>query len=273
MVKIGIVIDDFHFKHKVTKFLEYLNTKAEISYYLEESTLLKKSISDKLDENIFFVKGRGALMIELVKNIEKNTDIPIINSSKGIWLSIHRFLHSIELRKAGVIVPDFSLNPMDSEPPFEDFIIKNIVDQKNYAFIPTIERRDGKIQVADKRALTEAVEKKEEYHYYYYQKFIKSKWEYKIYGVGETLYFYKQLPVLINPIKMESRCKIEEIPELREAAYKAMKAIDLKLTSMDFLKSKDGIYYLTDINCTPNFNYIKDGHKIVADFLIKAAKT
>ncbi|KKM61748.1 hypothetical protein LCGC14_1528650, partial [marine sediment metagenome] len=31
-------------------------------------------------------------------------------------------------------------------------------------------------------------------------------------------------------------------------------------------------FYLTDINCTPNFNYIKNGAKIVVDFLLKQAK-
>lgn len=273
MVKIGIIIDDFHLKEKVTEFLKYLNTKAEISYYVEESALLKKSITNDLDEDIFFVKGRGDLMIDLAKHVEYNTDIPVINSSKGIWLSIHRFLYSVELRKAGVTVPDFSLNPMNDPPPFSDYIIKNIADQKNYAFLPSIEKIDGKIHVADKRALTEAVEKKEEYQYYFYQKFIKSKWEYKIYGVGEDIYFYKQLPVLVNPDKMESRQVIEEIPELCETAHKAMETMGLKITSIDFLKSKEGIYYLTDINCTPNFNYMKDGHKIVGDFLLREAKT
>ena len=37
-----------------------------------------------------------------------------------------------------------------------------------------------------------------------------------------------------------------------------------KLTSLDFLRSSDNQFFLTDINCTPNFNYMKDGHKIVA---------
>jgi hypothetical protein len=41
---------------------------------------------------------------------------------------------------------------------------------------------------------------------------------------------------------------------------------------MDFLKSKDGNYFLTDINASPNFNYIKDGPKIIGDYLIKQAK-
>ena len=42
---------------------------------------------------------------------------------------------------------------------------------------------------------------------------------------------------------------------------------------MDFLRSKNGVYYLTDINSSPNFNYIKNGPKIVGDYLIKQAKS
>ena len=71
---------------------------------------------------------------------------------------------------------------------------------------------------------------------------------------------------------MESRKKIDEITELREIAIKTMKILDLKIVSLDFLKSIDSKYYLTDINCSPNFNYIKDGPKIVGDFLLKQAK-
>jgi hypothetical protein len=50
-----------------------------------------------------------------------------------------------------------------------------------------------------------------------------------------------------------------------------MEIMDLKLASLDFLKSK-GQFYLTDINCTPNFNYLKDGYKLVADFLLSYIK-
>lgn len=79
------------------------------------------------------------------------------------------------------------------------------------------------------------------------------------------------MPILVNPNKLESRREIEKIPELGEYCYKAMEIMDLKLTSLDFLKSKDQ-FYLTDINCTPNFNYLKNGPKIVADYLLALAK-
>ncbi|TFF87882.1 MAG: hypothetical protein EU550_02400 [Promethearchaeota archaeon] len=273
MVKIGLIIDEYHLSKKVQEFLNYLKNKADISYYIEEEFLLDKLSSHKFDEDLFFVKGRGDLMIWLAENIERETNIPVINPSRGIWLSMHRFLNSTLLRNEGINVPDFSLVPMNVAPPYSEYIIKNIIDQKNYAFKPQIVKERGKIQVSDKRALTEAVKKKEEYKFYFYQEFVKSKWEYKIYGVGEDLYFYKQLPVLVNPNKMESRQKIDRIPELEDLSLRAMETINLKLASIDFLKSKEGLFYLTDINSTPNFNYMENGHKKVADFLLKEAKT
>ena len=112
----------------------------------------------------------------------------------------------------------------------------------------------------------------EKYNYFYYQKFIKSNWEYKIYGIGENVYFYKQIPVLVNENKMESRQKIKEIPELKEYCLKAMDVTGLEITSLDFQKSKGNQFFLTDINCTPNFNYIKDGHKIVTEYLLNQTK-
>jgi len=71
---------------------------------------------------------------------------------------------------------------------------------------------------------------------------------------------------------MKSRTKIEKIPVLAEMAYAATEAIGLKISSMDFLKSKDGNYFLTDINASPNFNYMKNGPKIIGDYLINQAK-
>ena len=223
------------------------------------------------DENLFFTKAKGDLLLAFVKLIEEETSIPVINSYKGIWLAINRFLNSVFLEKAGIPIPEFSLNPKGSSPPFGDYIIKNIIDQKNYKFKPIVNKINGQLMVADERALKEVDKIDPKYNYLYYQRFIKSKWEYKIYGIGEDVFFYKQLPILVNPNKIESRRKIDDIPELKEYCYKAMEVMDLKITSLDFLKSKDQ-FFLSDINCTPNFNYIKDGYKIVVDFLLKQAK-
>jgi len=269
--KIGIIIDKYHLEHKVSEFLKYLKSKAVISIYLEESYLLTNQSHDNYDEDLFFTKGKGELIINMVKFIEREWSIPVINSSKGIWLAINRFMNSMLLKKAGITVPDFTLNPKEIPADYEDYIIKNIIDQKIYVFKPKIEKINGHLFISDERALNEASGGTEHYNYLYYQKFIKSKWEYKVYGIGEYLFYYKQLPVLVNPNKMESRQQIDEIPELKEMAIKAMKAINLKVASLDFLKSK-GQYFLTDINCSPNFNYIQDGPKIIADFLIEQAK-
>ncbi len=269
-MNIGIIIDEYHLKYKVSDFLKYLKSKADVKIYIEESFLLNSMDLD-FDENLFFTKAKGDLLLAFVKLIEEETSIPVINSYKGIWLAINRFLNSVFLEKAGIPIPEFSLNPKGSSPPFGDYIIKNIIDQKNYKFKPIVNKINGQLMVADERALKEVDKINPKYKYLYYQRFIKSKWEYKIYGIGEDVFFYKQLPILVNPNKIESRRKIDDIPELKEYCYKAMEVMDLKITSLDFLKSKDQ-FFLSDINCTPNFNYIKDGYKIVVDFLLKQAK-
>ena len=274
-VKIGIIIDKYHLEEKVSEFLKYLKSIAEVSIYIEESYLLK-STDFSFDEDLFFVKGKRDLLLALVKLIEKETAIPVINPYKGIWNAVHRFMNSVLLKNAGIPVPDFSLIPADCSPPFESYIIKNIIDQKHYKFKPNIEKRDGFIKVSDERALNEINNgfygDMENYQFLYYQKFIKSKWEYKVYIIGDKIYYYKQIPVLINPNKMESRREIDEIPELKELAFKAIETTGLKITSIDFLQNKSGQFYLTDINCTPNFNYIKNGPKIVGNYLLEQAK-
>jgi hypothetical protein len=271
LIKIGLIIDKYHLEKKVDEFLRHLKTVADVSIYLEESHLLDLS-KFNFNEDIFFVKGKGELLLNLVKLIENETSIPVINSSKAIWLCFDRFLSSVLLKKAGIKVPDFSINPIGIQPPFKDYIMKNVIDQKNYALKPKIRKVNGHLQVSDERALNEAINGKEKYQFFYYQKFIKSKWEYKVYSIGEDFYFYKQIPVLINPDKMKSRIEIKPIPDLRDKVIKIKNLLDIKITSVDFLKSKDGIYYVSDVNSTPNFNYIKNGPKIVCDYLIEQAK-
>jgi len=260
LIKIGIIIDKYHLQKKSLNLIEYLSTVAKISIYLEEDYLIDYSNFD-FNEDIFFVKL-----------IERETDIPVINSSKGIWLAINRFLNSTLLRQSGIRVPNFTLNAKGLLPPFNDYIIKNIMDQKNYAFKAQIKKFNGHLKVADKRALDEVNGEKAKYTYLYYQEFIKSKWEYKVYCIGDDLFYYKQLPLLVSPDKMKTRQKIDKIPELKEITLRALKTTGLKISSLDFLKSKEGEFFLTDINSSPNFNYIKNGPKIIGDYLIKQAK-
>ena len=265
--KIGIITDKYHLIYKLSELIKSLKSKAKISFYLEESILLNCE-NQKFDEDLFFVKGKGKLMIAFARMIEKKTSIPIINSYKAIWLTINRFMNCMLLKKEGVLVPKFSLDPQGIDPPFEDFITKNLIDQKTYVFKPHIEKILGHLRVSDERAINE----KDIYHYLFYQEFIKSKWEYKVYVIGDELFYYKQLPLLVNQNKMESRRKIDNISELGEITLKAMKVLNLKLASLDFLISKQNKFYLTDIHSTPNFNYIKGGVNIMIDFLLKNAK-
>ena len=272
MIKIGLITDNYHLEKKATLFLNYCKTIAKVSIYIEENYLLDFS-NYKFDENIFFVKTKGDLALNLVKLIEQESDIPVINSSSSISLAFNRFLNSVFLRKAGVQVPDFTLNPVGIMPPFKDYIMKNIKDQKNYAFSPQIQKERGFLKVVDMRAIEESSGIKPKYSHIYFQDFVKSKWEYKVYLIGDDLFYFKQIPVLVDPDKMKSRIKIDKDTELTEMSYKAAEAIGLKISSMDFLRSKDGVYYLSDINSSPNFNYIKNGPKIVGDYLIKQAKS
>ena len=122
---VGLIIDKYHLKYKVTEFLKYLKSQADVKIYVEETFLLNDSKLD-YDEDVFLLKAKGDLILAFAKLIEEKTSIPVINSYKGSWLAINRFLNSVYLKKAGIPIPEFSLNPKGREPPFRDYIIKNI---------------------------------------------------------------------------------------------------------------------------------------------------
>ncbi len=271
MKKIGLIIDKYHLEKKVQEFIAYMKKVCKLAIYIEEEYLLTFDQTN-YDEDLFFVKGKGDLILSLAKLIERETDVPVINSSKGIWLAYNRFLNSTLLRNAGIKVPNFSLNPKEDSPPFKDYIVKNVRDQDNYDFDPKIQPYDNSIEVKDQRAIEEVYGKHAQYTFFYYQEYIESEFEYKIYGVGEDLYYFKQKPILRDPNKMKSRVKIDPIAELGEIAYKAMEIFNLSITSLDFLKSEEDIFYLTDVNSTPNFNYLKNGPQIVGNYLLQQAR-
>ncbi|MCK4383804.1 MAG: hypothetical protein KAW66_10955, partial [Candidatus Lokiarchaeota archaeon] len=93
MKKIGIIIDKYHLNYKVTDFLKYLKSIAKVKLYVEESYFLISS-NHHFDEDLFFTKGKGDIILSLVKLIEEHTSIPVINSFKATWLAINRFLNS-----------------------------------------------------------------------------------------------------------------------------------------------------------------------------------
>ncbi|MEJ2296326.1 MAG: hypothetical protein P8Y23_16375, partial [Candidatus Lokiarchaeota archaeon] len=227
----------YHLENKVKQFITYMKKVCKLSIYVEENYIVDFN-EVKFDEDLFFVKGKGDVILNFAKSLEIDLDIPVINSSKGIWLAYNRFLNSSLLRNAGIQVPNFSLNPKDKPPPFQSFIIKNVRDQDNYSFNPTIRRSNRFIEVRDERALEEVYGTDAQYNFFYYQEYIESEYEYKIYGIGEDLYYYKQKPLLEDLDKMKSRVVIDPLTELGEIAYKVMKLFDLKITSLDFLKSK-----------------------------------
>jgi glutathione synthase/RimK-type ligase-like ATP-grasp enzyme len=270
--KIGLIVDQYHLELKVQEFIAYMKKVCKLAIYVEEEYLLNFDRTN-YDEDLFFVKGKGDLILSFAKLIERDTDIPVINSSKGIWLAYNRFLNSTLLRSAGIRVPNFSLNPKDDSPPFKDYILKNVRDQDNYAFDPKIIPHNSSIVVKDQRAIEEVYGKHAQYNFFYYQEYIESEFEYKIYGLGEDLYYFKQKPILRDPDKMKSRVNIDAIAELGEIAYKVMEIINLRIVSLDFLKSEEGLFYLTDVNSTPNFNYLKHGPRIVGNYLLQQARS
>lgn len=272
MVKIGIILNKKYVKHQARYLIKYLKKRADVSLYVERAFLLKSVPNYYFDEDLFFAKGKGEVILGLIKSIEKTTNIPVINPYRAIWLAMNRFLNSTYLRKAGIDLPDFSLTPEEERAPFKDFIIKNIIDQSSSSFQPTIEKIGDQVHVSDKRAIIDAKGEKKSYHYYFYQKFIKSEWEYKIYGIDDQLFYFKRVPSIRNPHKVLPKIQIKKIPELEDVVFKIMETLDLKITSLDFLKSKEGTYYLTDVNSSPNFNSISNGAKIVGEFLINQIK-
>jgi len=74
LIKIGIIIDKYHLEKKALSLIEYLRTIAKISLYLEEDYLIDYSNFD-FNEDIFFVKAKGDLILNLIKLIERETDI------------------------------------------------------------------------------------------------------------------------------------------------------------------------------------------------------
>jgi len=273
LLKIGIIGTKKYLKNQLQSLLSYLKKRVEISVYLEESFLLTSSSSKHLfNEDLFFVKGKGNVILNLVRYIEKETSIPVINPFNGIWRAMNRFLNSTYLQKAGIRVPPFCLVPEKLNPPFKDFIIKNIIDQEPSSFIPKIESRNGHIHVSDKRALNETEGAQKYYHYYYYQQYIKSQVEYKIYGIGEQLFYFERIPTIKNPHRMVPKIEIKKISELEEPSRKVMEIFNLKVVSLDFLKSKEGYYYLIDVNSGPKFISVKNGAEILGEFLIDYVK-
>jgi len=271
-MKIGIITERFEVP-RLASLVDYLEKYAVVNLYVEEELLLD-SRNIGFREDVFFTKGSGYVLLAAARLAEGGgsgrKNIPVVNDAASIRIGIHRFLHNTVCREAGVNVPDFSLGTHDSVP-FRKFIAKNIIDQRHLRFLNVLPLVGGPgMQVPPVETAEEAGRESSVKDFHLFQRFIESRYEYKVYGFGDRLLFYRQTPVLVNPDKMLSRKPIEPIPELARIARLAMKATGLRVTSMDFLE-ENGKFYMTDINPNPNFNYVPDGPKILGDYLMELA--
>ena len=270
-MKVGIITNAYEVP-RIRSLVDYLERGAEVKLYVEEEFLFDfHNLS--FDENVFFTKGKGYVLLTIARLAEeygKPRGVVVVNDARSVWIAMHRFMHFTIARKAGVRVPDFGLG-QKAPKHFGKFIAKNIIDQnhlRNLDILPFVGESGDEVPTMGTGE--EAGEDPRVRYFHLFQRFVESEYEYKVYGFGDRLFYYRQTPVLENPNKMETRVPVDEIPELRRMARLAMKATGLRVTSMDFLCENDK-YYLTDINAIPNFNYMSKGPEILGDYLLDLA--
>lgn len=267
-MKVGIIATA-HEVPRIASLLRCIEREAEVTVYVDEQILVD-SRAAVFDEDAIFTKGRGYGLLTMAR-LAESRGIAVVNSAHATWITTHRLLTSVACRQAGVRVPEFSLGTSVPEG-FERVVVKNIVDHHHLRFLDLLPLVAGPrspippIATAEEAGTADIVPR-----YHYYQRFLESAYEYKVYVVGERLLFYRQLPVLVNPDKMSTRVQIDEVPALAQAARLAMRATGLAIASLDFLE-EDGEFYLTDVNCTPNFNHVDGGAKLVGDYLLSVAQ-
>ena len=267
-MKVGIIATA-HEVPRVASLLRHLGPRAQVTLHVDEETLVD-SRDTAFDEDVLFTKGRGYGLLTMAR-IAEAQGVCVVNSARATWLATHRPLCGLACRQAGVRVPDFALGTA-VPASFERTIVKNVVDHHHLRFLDVlpIVAAPGdaipSVATAEEAGDGEIVPR-----FHYFQRFLRTRWEYKVYVVGERQWHFRQAPVLANPDKMSTRVKIEPVPELEAAATRAVRATGLVVASLDFLE-EDGLYYLTDVNCTPNFNYLEDGAAIVGDFLVTLAR-
>ncbi len=219
----------------------------------EENYIFSSEPVPKWD--ICFVKGRGKIVHAQAFRTEM-AGILTHNCANAIHVTNHRLLYSLLAQSAGVPEPEFLVG-RESDIPFADYVVKAENVESTTKFTPLVGHRGKK--VTDNKV-------------FYFQRKINSQWEYKIYSFGEIFLYFKEIPTLLNPDKMATRVPIPENPLLREYVEKIKKVTNLTITSIDFLE-ENGQYYLTDVNSAPNFNYIKDGAEILANWLLKQIRS
>ncbi|MFO1303951.1 MAG: hypothetical protein U1F54_09480 [Burkholderiales bacterium] len=263
------IIATAHEVPRVASLLRHLGQRASVTLHVDEETLVD-SRDTAFDEDVIFTKGRGYGLLTMAR-IAEEQGVRVVNGAHATWLATHRLLCGLACRQAGVRVPDFALGTT-VPASFERTIVKNVVDHHHLRFLDVLPIVAGPGDALPPIATAEEAGDDERVpHFHYFQRFLRTRYEHKVYVVGDRQWHFRQTPVLVNPDKMATRVRIDPVPELEEAAKRVARATGLAIASLDFLE-EDGHYYLTDVNCTPNFNYLEDGAAIVGDWLLSLAR-
>ena len=247
---IGIITNTYEF-NRIQPLLEVFKNHPEVRVEVltdEEHILSSECIHQ--DWNIGFTKGRGPLIQAQACYLE-NAGIPIHNCSYAIHVTNHRMWVSSLIQAAGVPQPAFAVG-QEKEIDFSRYIRKNLSVEFDSKFVPEIRYRGTSPPDSG---------------IYYFQEIIDTEWEYKVYSFGDKFMYFKQVPVMVNPDKMSTRCPIPENPILREYVQRIKAVTRLSITSVDFLKDGSN-YYVTDVNSAPNFNHLPKGAELVAMWLV-----
>ncbi|GAB4328091.1 MAG: hypothetical protein Kow0069_35200 [Promethearchaeota archaeon] len=272
-MRIGIITNAYE-APRVRPLANYLESRgAHVAWYVEEERVAD-SAGLPFNEDAFFVKGKGYVLVELARLAQEYGDevgAPVVNSPRAIWNAAHRFVYCLLCRRAGVPVPAFSVARAE-DARFDRFIAKNLIDQNHLRALdafPVVGRPGDPIP--DLNTGEEAGRDSIVPRFHLVQEYVESEYEYKVYVFGPKFFFYRQVPVLVNPHKMETRVPVPEDPELRSLAAAAVGALGLEVASVDFLKPEGRGYLLTDINSIPNFNYVEHGPGVLGEYLLSRA--
>ncbi|MHA1731772.1 MAG: hypothetical protein ACTSU5_07495 [Promethearchaeota archaeon] len=271
-MKIGIITNAYELP-RIKSLLDYLEPRAEVRVYLEDDAVYRVP-NFQFDEDVFFTKGKGYILLilsRLAEECAKGCGAPVVNTARSVWLATHRFMHCLACEEAGVRVPEYALSRAESVS-WSKFIAKNVIDQnhlRNLDLLPVV--GGPGTPVPDQPTGEEAGRDPRVWKYHLFQRYLDSEYEYKVYGFGDELLFYRQVPVLKNPDKMSTRVPIDPVPELERMARLVMGATGLRVTSIDFLE-QGGEFYVTDVNPIPNFNYVDGGARILGDYLLEQGR-
>lgn len=209
----------------------------------------------------------------------KARGIPIVNTPTALLISIDRSVTAAILRGEGLPVPDFFCGYPHSVP-FLPFVAKNIFDvnvsvmASATATQPDLHQQPITNVFASQESkpapiLVRTPEEQQQLPKLpiFAQEYLKSAWEYKVYGIGPKILMYRQHPTLDHADKLATRERIPPEPEMVAITQKAMRLLALELCSMDFLDD-NGRVALTDVNFSPALETDPDGYPMLAEYLV-----